>query len=151
MRTLLATAAVLASLTAANAAGDVWTNNNPACQHDCQSSTTITPPVLSAPTGPVILIPPVVPVPTVAPLGWISSNFVECHDHENYCQVSVRADGANIRRTPNGYAFMALVNHVPVVALDWSDSWTLIGVPCDLRATGLRSDTMHGVSLQTCR
>ena len=53
--------------------------------------------------------------------------------------------------TPNGYAFMALVNHVPVVALDWSDSWTLIGVPCDLRATGLRSDTMHGVSLQTCR
>jgi hypothetical protein len=46
---------------------------------------------------------------------------------------------------------MALVNRVPVVALDWSDNWTLIGVPCDLRATGLRSDTAYGVSLQTCR
>jgi hypothetical protein len=147
MRTLLTTAAVFVTLNAANAAGDVWTNNNPACQHDCQSSTVITPAPLPAPTGPVIQIPTVI---TPAPLGWISSNFVECRDHENYCYVSVRADGANIRRSPGGYVFMALVNRVPVVALDWSGNWTQIGVPCDLHPTGLRSDTMHGVSLKTC-
>jgi hypothetical protein len=142
MRTLLTTAAVFVTLNAANAAGDVWTNNNPACQHDCQSSTTITPPV-PAPTGPVIQIPNVIVPTVVAPLGWVYTRFVTCN--VNNCYIDVAADGANIRRAPNGYSFMALVNDVPVVVLQQSGKWSQIGVPCDLHPTGLRSDTISRV------
>jgi hypothetical protein len=147
MKTLLATAAVLATIASANAA-DIYTNNNPSCQSNCTCSTTIAPPPA---------LPPISPLPVEIgpppPLGWIYGRYVDCPDgHPGHgCFINVRADGANVRRVPNGPVFLSLINGVPLVLFEWEGSWVHVGVRCNLRPTGLRSDTAHGVSLQTCQ
>jgi hypothetical protein len=141
-KTMLGAVALAALALPANAA-DIYTNINPMCQVNCQGSNTVT-----APTTPSVDRPPMVVLPTA--LGWVSDRFVHCTTRGG-CYINVRADGANIRKDPGGYIFMALVNGVPLVVLDQSEGWTLIAASCDLGPTGLRSDTAHGVSLQACR
>jgi hypothetical protein len=75
------------------------------------------------------------------------ARYVDCEN--SGCFVRVPADGANVRRHPNGQAFLALVNGTPLVVLQWQERWALVAAACNLVPTGLWSDT-QGVPLDTC-
>jgi hypothetical protein len=67
-----------------------------------------------------------------------------CERGRTACYISVPAAGANVRTLSNGNAFLALVNGVPLVVLQQSGKWLLVATDCDLKPTGVWSDT-HGV------
>lgn len=147
---LLGCAAVL--LTTAAYATDI----NPNCQTNCnstlqnhqeQNTTVVAPPA-------TIPIPVPVPLPslqlTAPALGWVYTGYMHCTAPDcSTMYVNVRANGVNVRRTPNGQPFLALVNGVPLIALQWSGRWALVGATCNLVPTGVWSDTA-GVQLHAC-
>lgn len=83
----------------------------------------------------------------IAPLGWVYGRYVHCMVSE--CYISVDAAGANVRRGPNGPAFLALVNGTPLVVLGQQGQWLLVASACNLVPTRAWSDT-HGVPLGMC-
>jgi hypothetical protein len=106
---------------------------------------TFKPDTANVPVSPMKPTP--APLPP-APLGWISARFIDCANWG--CFVRVSADGANVRKHPNGDAVLALVNGTPLLVSQWQGNWALVTATCNLVPTGLWSDT-HRVPLTTCQ
>lgn len=83
-------------------------------------------------------------------LGWVYTGYVTCADYGcNSLLVHVPADGVNVRTFPDGPVSGSLVNGTPLVVLERDGKWFHVAAACDLRPTGVWSDT-HGVPLSRC-